>query len=199
MHPLYPLLLFAISTSVTPGPNNIMLLSSGLNYGTRRTLPHCLGIAIGFPVMAIIVALGFGVIFQKYYWIKESLKIIGSLYMLYLAWKIASSTQSVKAKKPTVKKPLSFMQAAMFQWVNPKAWLMAIGVVSIFTFSHNALVNALGIGTVYLVVCSCTTTTWAALGHYLQKWLSNDRRRHCFNIIMALLLVLSIVLIFIEK
>lgn len=197
MHNLIPLILFTLSSSLTPGPNNFMIMNSGMNYGIRKSLPHFLGICIGFPVMLLIVALGFGAIFIKYAWIKEVLKIIGSIYMLYLAWQITKTTLSDHNKQPDAK-PFSFMQAFLFQWVNPKAWLMAIGAVSLFTIIGSYYANAMAISIIFFVMLLPCLGAWLVCGTMLQKILSHDSHRRLFNIVMAVALVASIGLIFIE-
>lgn len=197
MHNLLPLLLFTISSGLTPGPNNFMIMNSGMNFGLRRSLPHFLGICIGFPIMLLIVALGFGAVFIKYVWIKEALKIIGSIYMVYLAWQILQTSLSDGSKR-SVAKPFSFLQAAMFQWVNPKAWLMAIGAVSIFTIASGYFSNAAALSVIFFVMLLPCLGAWLVFGTVLQKILSQDKHRRMFNILMAISLVASISLIFIK-
>lgn len=194
---LLPVLLFSVSSSLTPGPNNFMLLSSGLNHGVKKTMPHFLGICIGFPIMVMIVALGFGAIFVKHLWIKEALKYIGSAYMLFLAWQIYQSSGSQKSEQGT-RKPFRFYQAVLFQWVNPKAWLMAVGAISIFTLSQNYLMNAVAISTIFFLVFIPCGIVWLLFGKFLQNILTKPGDQKIFNIVMALSLVASIVLIFIE-
>jgi threonine/homoserine/homoserine lactone efflux protein len=197
MHNLLPLLLFTISSGLTPGPNNFMIMNSGMNFGLRRSLPHFLGICIGFPIMLLIVALGFGAVFIKYVWIKEALKIIGSIYMVYLAWQILQTSLSDGSKR-SIAKPFSFLQAAMFQWVNPKAWLMAIGAVSIFTIASGYFNNAAALSVIFFVMLLPCLGAWLVFGTVLQKILSQDKHRRMFNILMAISLVASISLIFIK-
>jgi len=113
------ILIFAVSATVTPGPNNIMIMTSGLNHGIKNSIPHLLGICFGFPIMVVLIGLGFVVVFKMYPLFHEILKILGVIYLSYLAWLIASSSPtSLEGKKS---KPFSFTQAALFQWVNPKA------------------------------------------------------------------------------
>jgi threonine/homoserine/homoserine lactone efflux protein len=190
MSDLVPLLLFSISTTFTPGPNNIMIMNSGMNFGIQKSLPHYLGICFGFPAMVLMVALGLGVVFMEYAWIKHLLKILGSIYMLYLVWQILIS--SSKANLGKIRKPLSFLQAAMFQWVNPKAWLMAISTISIFTISSHYFNNALIISVVYFLMCIPCIGAWLVFGKFLQRILKKDSYRLWFNIFMALALIGSI-------
>lgn len=196
MHNLLPILLFTISSGLTPGPNNFMLMNSGMNFGIRRSMPHFWGICLGFPAMVMVVALGFGALFTQYVWIKEVLKVIGSLYMLFLAWQILQATLSHDEAR--VGKPFSFIQAVLFQWVNPKAWLMAVGAISLFSLASSNFHNAMAISLIYLVVLIPCAIVWLFFGSLLQRILSNDRHRKVFNILMAISLVASIALIFIE-
>ncbi len=196
MNDFFPLLLFSVSTTFTPGPNNIMIMNSGMNFGLRRSFPHYLGICFGFPAMVLMVALGLGAVFIKYAWIKYVLKIMGSLYMLYLAWQILRSSSEVDLGN--VRKPLNFLQAAMFQWVNPKAWLMAISTISIFTISNNYFNNAAIISVVYFLMCIPCIGAWLIFGKFLQRILKKDSHRVWFNILMALALVGSIGMILLE-
>ena len=128
---LGPLALFALVSSITPGPNNVMLASSGLNFGFRRSMPHLLGVNLGFTLMIFLVGVGLGSVFQQVPVLYTVLKYVGAAYLLYLAWKIANSGGMEEGEARA--KPLTFLQAAAFQWVNPKAWVMAVGVVATYT------------------------------------------------------------------
>jgi threonine/homoserine/homoserine lactone efflux protein len=196
MNDFIPLLLFALSTTLTPGPNNIMMMNSGMHFGIRRSLPHYLGICIGFPAMVLLVSFGLGAIFIHFAWIKNTLKILGSIYMLYLAWQILIS--STNANLGQTRKPLRFYQVLLFQWVNPKAWLMAISTISIFTISDNQFNNALIISMVYFLMCIPCIGSWLLFGKFLQKILKKPSHRIWFNIAMALALVASIAMILID-
>jgi len=173
-----------------------MILNSGLKFGIQKSLPHYLGICLGFPLMVLIVALGFGEIFQKYLWLKHILKIIGSAYMLYLAWQILFASSNPKASHAV--KPLSFLQAVMFQWANPKAWLMAIGAISVFTAVANYIYNALVISGLFLLMCLPCIGVWLVFGASLRKILKNEKHQRWFNIVMATCLVASIAMIIID-
>lgn len=194
---IIPLLLFSFSSSFTPGPNNLMIMNSGLNFGIRKSIPHYLGICFGFAAMLLIVALGFSTLFIKYAWLQELLKFLGMAYMLYLAWKIANSNN--KAVSNAAPKPLSFLQAALFQWVNPKAWTMVIGAISIFSSKTlTPLDNAILITGVFLIIVLFSGMAWLLFGHSLQNILKNEKHKRIFNYTMAITLVLSIALIFFE-
>lgn len=196
MNDLIPLLLFALSTTLTPGPNNFMLLNSGLHFGIKKSLPHYLGICVGFPLMMLIVSLGLGQLFLQHLWIKHFLKIFGSLYMLYLAWQILDASAQVKMNKQL--KPFGFFQAILFQWINPKAWLMAIGAISIFSLTANYFNNAMTIGTVFLFMCLPCIGIWMIFGKFLQQILTEEKHRKWFNIVMATCLIASVIMMLFE-
>lgn len=196
MNDLIPFLLFAVSSAFTPGPNNFMLLNAGLHFGVRKSLPHFWGICLGFPVMVLLVAIGLGAVFIEFEWVKQALKIIGSIYMLYLAYQIIRTSN--KNKPGHEKKPLSFMQACLFQWVNPKAWLMGVGAISIFTLSDNYLANAMLISGIYIITCIPCSGAWLVFGSEMQRFLKTERHRRWFNIAMAVCLVASIAMIYVE-
>jgi threonine/homoserine/homoserine lactone efflux protein len=141
--------------------------------------------------MVLLVALGLGVIFLQYKWLELGLKIIGSAYMLYLAWSMASS--SIEPKESRTQKPLSLFQALLFQWVNPKAWLMAIGAISIFSSAESHVFNALTISTIFFLVCLPCIGLWLVGGAFLQKILKNETHQRRFNLAMAISLVASVI------
>ncbi len=190
-------LLFAISTTLTPGPNNFMLMNSGLNYGARRSLPHFMGVALGFPLMFIILALGFGVIFQKFVIIKHILKILGSAYLLYLAYKIMNSHSNSNDTNNEAD-PLTFVQAMLFQWVNPKAWLMAISAISIYTDSSNYFKSIFYLSILFFLVCIPCGGVWLVMGTKIREYLTTDTHRKIFNFSMAAGLIASIGMIFFD-
>ena len=129
---VYPVALFAVSMSITPGPNNVMVTASGANFGYRRTIPHLLGIGLGFPAMVCAVGFGLGGVFDAVPEVHTVLKYVGSAYILWMAWKIATASGISRAQQPTGR-PFTFLQAAAFQWVNPKGWVVAVGAISAYT------------------------------------------------------------------
>jgi threonine/homoserine/homoserine lactone efflux protein len=196
MNELMPFLLFSATAMITPGPNNFMIMNSGLNFGIRRSLPHYFGICLGFPIMVLIVALGFGAVFLKYLWLKQILKIAGAGYMLYLSWKIASS--AVNTKINFTANPLNFIQATLFQLVNPKALLMTIAAISIFSITSNYFHNAIAFSTLFLLVCIPSVGIWLVGGAVLKNFLNDEKYRKWFNITMAICLAASTIMIFFE-
>ncbi|ATH09119.1 hypothetical protein BIY24_14555 [Halobacteriovorax marinus] len=184
------LLSFALVSSITPGPNNIMLMSSGTNFGFKRSLPHMLGINLGFTFMLILIGIGLSQIFNLYPVIQTILKFVGVAYLIYLSYKIARSS-SVQVKGDNQARPLTFFQAALFQWVNPKAWTMATAAVTLYapTSSYrNVAIVAISFSAMnFPAIC-----TWTLLGKQIRKKLDNPRFLLIFNYIMALLLLSSL-------
>ncbi|KAA5920632.1 LysE family translocator [Achromobacter xylosoxidans] len=187
---LGPLALFALVSSITPGPNNVMLAASGLNFGFRRSMPHLLGVNLGFTLMIFLVGIGLGSVFQQAPVLYTVLKYVGAAYLLYLAWKIANSGGVEEGEARG--KPMTFLQAAAFQWVNPKAWVMAVGIIATYTpqagFFANLVIATLVCGLVNLP----SIGIWVTFGTALRRVLHKPWAIRAFNITMALLLVASL-------
>lgn len=185
--------MFSIATSLTPGPNNIMLLSSGLTYGYKRTIPHVLGVVIGFPLMTIFVGLGLGEFFKLYPIAFTVLKTAGILYLLWLAWKISRSTPTFK-ENDADSQPLKFIPIVLFQWINPKNWIKIITAMSVYVTSvEHATMQIMIITLIFFITVFISANSWALGGVILKKLIKSDIGIKRFNIIMAILLVLSIV------
>ncbi|RIQ60028.1 LysE family translocator [Bordetella avium] len=187
---LGPLALFALVSSITPGPNNVMLASSGLTFGFRRTMPHMLGVTIGFSVMILLVGLGLGSLFGQFPWLYTVLKYGGVAYLIYLAWKIANSGPMEDGSARAT--PMTFMQAALFQWVNPKAWVMTVGVVATYTPQQGFVANLLVATLVSGLINFPSLSVWVSFGMALRRILHRPGAIRAFNISMAILLVLSL-------
>ncbi|KRC70255.1 hypothetical protein ASE30_17380 [Achromobacter sp. Root83] len=187
---LGPLALFALVSSITPGPNNVMLASSGLNFGFRRSLPHLLGVNLGFTLMIFLVGLGLGSVFQQVPELYTVLKYAGAAYLLYLAWKIANSGRMDEGQARG--KPFTFLQAAAFQWVNPKAWVMAVGVVATYTPQNGFFANLIIATIVCGIVNLPSIGIWVTFGTALRRVLHRPGAIRAFNVGMALLLVASL-------
>ncbi len=186
------LLGFAFASSITPGPNNMMLMASGANYGLRRTVPHMLGVAIGFAVMIALVGVGLVGLFEAWPPAFTVLKVVSAVYLVWLAWKIATSPAPSTADANSNGKPMTFVQAALFQWVNPKAWTMALTAIAVYAGSRS-LPAVLTVAAVFGAINLPSVGVWAAMGQYLRGWMTDDRRRRAFNWGMAALLVGSLV------
>jgi threonine/homoserine/homoserine lactone efflux protein len=190
METFLPLLGFVVAASVTPGPNNLMVLTSGANFGVRRTLPHIIGISIGFPVMIIAVGLGISLLFDAAPWLHRVLQYLAFVYLCWLAWRIAT------AGRPEVddpeSRPLTVFEAALFQWVNPKGWAMVLGAMALFVSPNgNRAFQVAVIAILFGAVCFPNCVGWAMFGRAISGFLADDRRRRWFNMAMAVLLVLS--------
>ncbi|ROL71883.1 lysine transporter LysE [Pseudomonas chlororaphis] len=190
--------LFALVTSITPGPNNTMLLASGVNFGFNRSIPHILGISCGFFVLVLAVGLGLGALFEAYPLLYSVLRYVGAAYLLYLAWKIARSGPMAENQDGRGQ-PLGYWGAAAFQWVNPKAWVMAVGAISTYTPLQGYFTNVLVISAVFALINAPTVSLWAACGSLLRNVLRNPRWLRLFNLGMAALLVISLYPLLLES
>lgn len=184
------LTVFTFVAGITPGPNNMMLMTSGLNHGIRKSLPHYFGICLGFPVMVAIMGFGMSAVLSRYPNIFLIIKILGISYLLYLSWKIANAGNTKASLQ--VRKPFSFIQAAAFQWLNPKAWAIALGALATFTLPGKFEFSVIVILAFYLVTGLVTMAIWLKLGQSLKQFLNTEKRVQRFNIAMAMLLAVSI-------
>jgi threonine/homoserine/homoserine lactone efflux protein len=187
---LAALIVFSFVSSITPGPNNIMLFASGVNFGLRRTWPHAFGIGFGFAILLLAVGVGVGTIIKQSPLFFLLMKISGAVYMLYLAFRIATSSNVEAAE--TGSRPMTFLEAALFQWVNPKAWVMAVTAMSVYTQEGNYWFNVAVVVLVFVLVNVPSVSCWAGFGHLLSRWLADPWRRKIFNYSMAAGLVLSL-------
>lgn len=181
------LVLFAFTTSITPGPNNMMLFASGVNFGFIRTLPHMLGIGVGFLSLLLGVGFGLGAVLNTVPLVYTILKFAGGAYLVWVAWKIGTSRSLSDGK--TGSKPMTFAGAAAFQWVNPKAWVMAVTAMATYTNPQYYLPTVLLVGFAFAIVNLPSVSTF---GSALRDWLSVPVRLKWFNITMAVLLVASL-------
>ncbi len=185
--------LFAFTMSATPGPNNAMVAASGANFGVRRTIPHAAGIATGFALMILLVALGAGALLRSTPLIHGLLRWVGALYLLWLAVKIAR-TDPAATDEARQGRPMTMLQAALFQWVNPKAWIVTMGAVATYTTIGGNVFAAAGLlATVFFIVSWPASAIWVALGAGAARLLHSPSRLRTFNWLMAGLLILSLV------
>lgn len=191
MQTLPALTAFAFVSSITPGPNNIMLMTSGTNFGFRRTVPHMLGVALGFVLMIVLVGLGLAELFARYPLAHVVLKWVSVAYLLYLAWKVATA-RPPGDRAEAIGRPLTFVQAALFQWVNPKAWTMALTGVTVYMPPVEPWIGLALVAGLFGAVNLPCVGLWAVMGVKLRRWLSDTRRLRRFNIAAALLLVASL-------
>jgi threonine/homoserine/homoserine lactone efflux protein len=187
---LLALATFCFASSITPGPNNMMLLASGANFGFARTVPHLLGIAIGFAVMVLAMGFGVGSLFTAYPILYTVLRVVSTAYLLWLAWRIA--TAGGFSSTETAAQPMTFLQAVAFQWVNPKAWAMSLGVITAFVAPDNFAVGLLVVTAISIAVMLPCMATWTGFGTLLKRALTQPWSLRAFNVTMAVLLVASI-------
>lgn len=183
------LLGFAFVSSITPGPNNLMMLASGLNYGIRRSIPHMLGIGIGFMFMLSLVGLGLAELFERFPILDIILKVSATLYMFWLAWRIANAGAPKAAEAGA--RPMSFLEACAFQWVNPKAWAMALTAMTVYAPTKSLLEISIVTIAFGLVNIPCVGA-WAMLGQEMRRFLQKPRTLQIFNWSMAILLIASL-------
>lgn len=189
--------LFVLATVGTPGPNVVMIAASGANFGIKRSIPHIMGVVFGFIFMMALVGAGLGQIFDLYPFIHDILRYIGAAFMLYLAYKIATAKNNMQNGK-VAGKPLTFIQASAFQWVNPKAWVMIIGAIAQFlTVGGDKFVELTIIVVVHLVVSAPMTFAWCLFGREIGKLLKSELAFRVFNFTMASLLAIAIFTLFI--
>lgn len=190
------LVVFTVISSMTPGPNNLMLLASGVNFGFRRTIPHIAGVVVGFPAMTALVALGLGGVFRAAPRLHDAIEAVGVVYLLWLSYRIAVQpvTRGVEVRtKGPAAKPFGFFPAVAFQWVNAKGWVTAISAVSVYVpDGYGAVRGAAFLVAVFLPISIVSTCAWTGLGASIAHLLHEPRRLRLFNFTMAALLVASL-------
>ena len=188
---LSALLVFCFVSSITPGPNNFMLLASGVNFGFRRTLPHMAGVSIGYLWLALAVGFGLGTLLTLYPPLHLGLQIAGGAYLLYLAWKIAGA-RTLSDGRDAAATPMTFFQAVLFQWVNPKAWVMAVTAMAVYTDPARPYLSVLLVGIVFALVNAPCISSWALFGVAMRQFLSDPERLKWFNIVMGVALAATL-------
>lgn len=187
---LISLALITLAGSFTPGPNNALLAASGANFGLRRTLPHVAGITVGFPVMALVVGILLGELFQHNALFRELVRWIGAALLLWVAWQIARHGGLARAGERA--RPFSMVESAAFQWINPKAWVMAIAITAQFIDPMSPWTSALMVAMVLAATALCSAIVWAGAGQLLARWLSDPLRLRLFNLSMAALITAGV-------
>jgi threonine/homoserine/homoserine lactone efflux protein len=188
---LLPLCTFAAVSSITPGPNNTMILASGLNYGFRRSLPHLFGICGGFSFMVFAVGFGLQTVFEQVPMLQLLLKYAGAIYLLWLAWKLAHAAP-MSSEQAQLSQPMGFWGAAVFQWVNPKAWVMILTAMSAYLPPHAVVFDVALLALVFAVIGIFCVGAWALFGVGMRRFLQDARSVRIFNVTMALLLLASL-------
>ncbi|KAF0095779.1 MAG: putative amino acid efflux protein [Puniceicoccaceae bacterium 5H] len=188
-----PFVYFMLVASLTPGPNNVMLTASGINFGYKRTLPHILGVVVGCALLLLLVVLGVGAAYHAYPPLQLILKVLGSCYLVYLAYRIlTASGVGLKEEREHASRPIRFIEAFGFQFINPKAIVFFITAVNILpderSLFERCLIAVIGSS----LVCMLSTHTWTFFGKLLAKLFRNDRTRLIVNVLLALLLLATI-------
>ncbi len=191
----FPLILFGIATAFTPGPNNIMSSYSGFNFGFKKTIPLMLGVIFGWTAMLTVMASGLIVVFQKYFFLQNIIKILGSIFLIYLAYKIAFS--SVKDSNE-IKKPVTFFDTFLFQFINPKGVIVAMITVSTFIDAqNNYLRDAIIVITIYFFMAVFSVSSWCLLGKYLRNFATSENFIKKFNYTMSFLLIVCVIMFYV--
>ena len=185
------LVLFCFVSSITPGPNNLMLMATGANFGARRAAPHASGIVLGFTFMIVAIGLGVAQLFQIYPLAHQLLGVVSVIYLLYLAYKTATARTNLDSLEPTGK-PITFWQAAAFQWVNPKAWTMALAAVTVYAPQPVTYKEVIVVAAIFGAINLPCISVWVLLGVKMRRFLTTPARLRGFNWTMAGLLILSL-------
>ena len=182
---------FAVVASATPGPNNVMLMTSGAKFGFARTLPHLAGVVLGFSLMVALLGLGLDAVFQRVPQLLPAMRILGSVYMFWLAAKIALAGPIGEAKGGG--RPLGFLSAVAFQWVNPKAWVMTLGALAAYAPMTDAYAKSVALMVaLFTAITVPSSGAWALFGASLKRFIANPRAVRPFNFVMAAVLIASI-------
>lgn len=180
--------------SASPGPNNVMMTASGANFGFRRSVPHMFGVAVGFPIMLISIGMGFGALLFLYPAVQATVQVIGAAYLLFLAWRLAQAGREDVGPRPH--RPMRFIEAAAFQWLNPKAWMIAAGALGTYVPTDaDLLTNLLVMSVLFIAACLPSVAFWTVIGIGAGRLLTTPRAMRVFNITMAALLVASLALV----
>ncbi|MBD3679762.1 MAG: LysE family translocator [Rhodobacteraceae bacterium] len=190
---MFNLIALAVASAWSPGPNNALVANSGATFGISRTVPHILGIALGFALMIFIVGLFLGELFQRSALLRESLRWVGAGLLLYVAWKVATSGGISLGKGEP--RPFTFLEAAGFQWINPKAWAMAIAVTAQFIPAEAPMPSAMIVALIFALVGLGSATSWAVGGRAALRLLGGESQIRLFNMVMGVLVAGCVVLL----
>ena len=191
----FPLILFGIATAFTPGPNNILSSYSGFNFGFKKTIPLMLGVILGWTTMLTVMASGLIIVFQKYIFLQSIIKILGTIFLIYLAYKIAFSSTN---ESENIKKPVLFFDTFLFQFINPKGVMVAMIAVSTFIdVQNNYLRDATIVIITYFFMAVFSVSSWCLLGKYLRKFATSKNFIRKFNYIMSFLLIVCVIMFYV--
>lgn len=189
-------LLFAIASTITPGPNNILILNSVLHYGVRRTIPFYLGVCFGFPLMLLAIGMGLSTLFKQYPMLHLVLKVVGIIYLLYLAVLIA--TQKPSSTTGIQQKPMSVLGGMIFQWLNPKAWIIAIGAITTYSTLDSGWSSIVLMAVLFFVVTAMGLSVWLYLGHASRALIHSEKTMRMINLSMGILLAISVLPVIVD-
>ena len=193
---LFPLILFGIATAFSPGPNNIMTSYTAFNFGFRKAIPTMLGVIIGWTLLIILLQLTSGAVFQKYTFIQTTIKILGSIYLLYMAYKLSFAGQ-IKDKKIDPK-PVTFLNTFWFQFVNPKSIIIALAAIAMFINpQENFIKDSIILTTIFFFMAIGSQAAWCLMGKYLRKFATSDRFIQNFNYTMSFLLIVCVIMFYV--
>ena len=191
----FPLILFGIATAFTPGPNNILSSYSGFNFGFKKTIPLMLGVILGWTTMLTVMASGLIIVFQKYIFLQSIIKILGTIFLIYLAYKIAFSSTN---ESENIKKPVLFFDTFLFQFINPKGVMVAMIAVSTFIdVQNNYFRDATIVIIIYFFMAVFSVSSWCLLGKYLRKFATSKKFIKKFNYIMSFLLIVCVIMFYV--
>ena len=192
-------LLFAFVTAITPGPNNILLMTSGVNHGFRKTIPHLLGVTFGFAMLVLSAGLGLNELFSRFPAIYQVMKWFCAVYFVYLAWRLSTAPSAAMTTATTASSPRAawrFRDGVAFQWINPKGWIMAIGTFSSYVPAVGGAHLVIGTALLFALICFPSFIVWVTFGSQMRRYLEQGNRRRVFNTGMALLLLSSLIPLF---
>jgi len=187
-----PLVIFLTVAIFSPGPNNVIAMSVGFNYGFKRVIPHLLAVVVGFSVMLFVVGIGIKELILKYQSVFEVMKYLCSFYLLYLAYKIATSKPNLNTNEV---KPITFKESLLFQVINPKSWIAALSIITIYLPKDNFLTALFITIIISDILIILAISTWAVLGKSFNKIFKSEKTTKIFNVSMAILLVVSVLMI----
>ena len=193
---LVPMILFGIATAFSPGPNNIMTSYTAFNFGIKKAIPTMLGVIIGWTLLIILLQLGSVSIFQKYQFIQPIIKVLGSIYLLYIAYKL--SFGSLTKEKKIDPKPVTFVNTFFFQFVNPKSIIVGLTSISLFVDTENNYIrDSFILTTLWFLMAVGSQTTWCLMGKYMRKFATSDKFIKNFNYTMSFLLIVCVILFYV--
>ena len=192
---LISLLLFGIAASLSPGPNNIMTSYTAFNFGIKKTVPTMLGVIIGWTLLVILLQISFAIVFQKIEVAQKIIRFFGSIYLLYMAYKISSS--SIRSEKISTK-PVTFLNTFFFQFVNPKSIIIALAAISMFINpQENFIKDSIILTTIFFFMAVGSQIAWCLMGKYLRKFATSDKFIKNFNYTMSFLLIVCVILFYV--